>query len=264
VLFVAELVGGSISGGITGYRLSNGQASYTLLGVLLGGPVLAFSSMAYLYAAPENIAGVSLLAAFSGGLGGLGISLAQGWDFGTAFLGVTLGANLGLLGVFLATLPIEDISNADTALMIGTAVNATAGTAIGMWLLSSLGKSPAWSTLFYVPVLGMGLGALLSLVVEMPERQATFFTGIPTMGAAFIGGMVHFVMSDGFKQKNVGPAPAIVTASSFAGLLGLSLLAGADYGPETTSEKVAIMPWAAPTGPQNRDLALGASALMRF
>lgn len=275
ILLVSEFVAGAVSGGIAGARLSGGDPGYVLLGAVLGGPLLAFGSMAYLYAAPENIAGVSLLASLAGGLAALGLAYQQQWDVGTGIIAVTLGANLGLLTVFLATLPVSDLSDADVALMRGVMVNSTSAAAVVLLLLSSLGRDVRWSTLTFVPAAGLIAGGVLSAFVDLPLHREYFFTAIPTIGAAFIGGMVYTVMSKGFREPNVGPAPAIVTGASFAGLLALSFVLG-ERAPPTGAgaeprrrgtrpgEGWAVSPWVLPAGARGTGVSVGASAFTAF
>ncbi|MFY0526649.1 hypothetical protein ACN28I_27060 [Archangium gephyra] len=170
LLVFTELLSGAVTGGILGNTFESENGTY--VGAVLGSLTLGTAAALYQYYVPVE-RNESLLAA-----GGAALGFLAGFGYGTEqdlsgrdrAIASLLATQAGIIGVLAATAMPGDVSEGDASLVGMSALYAFVLTGLvqSTVLLSQEGdQDPNLSPALVAPLLGMGVGGLLAVPLEL-------------------------------------------------------------------------------------------------
>jgi hypothetical protein len=267
-----EVISGVVSGAMLGHaydkdnpdetRRSN--SAYT--GAVLGGLMMGTAATLYQYAIPveRNEAFLASGAAAAGFMGGLAISInsdMSSQDRAWLTLGTT---QLGVITVLALTSGAGDVSKGDAALVGMVSLYAFMLTGLTQYIIdaSASGDTNLTPT-FVAPAVGMALGALLAIQLDLDASRVVKLTLVP-LGVGVSMLWLGSILADGTTVPLTAMA-GIVT--SFA----LTVLLTSDPGVPTERDSMrradfqaVPVPVVIATGRDKSSLAAGPGLFVRF
>jgi len=216
----SEFLAGAVAGGfIGGATLANTGSA--LSGIYVGSVVgaLGFGSLgiAIQYSHPMGLgsAATSVLGTVVGGLAGLGFADIIRGDTSAFAWSLLIGSQVGALATLMATWSIDDVDTEDVTLMGMSALHVFV---VSSLLAAASGSVPAWPLLIS-PAVGMGLGALWAMGVDMPAGRVLKLTLLPVgvgLVLFYLGGALLAAQPNGFQLV------ALTTLAGYAATFGLT------------------------------------------
>lgn len=271
LLVFTELLSGAVTGGILGNTVESENGTY--VGAVLGSLTLGTAAALYQYYVPVE-RNESLLAA-----GGAALGFLAGFGYGTEqdlsgrdrAIASLLATQAGIIGVLAATAMPGDVSEGDASLVGMSALYAFVLTGLvqSTVLLSQEGdQNPNLSPALVAPLLGMGVGGLLAVPLELSSSRIFKLTALP-LGVGAVLLLAGTALAD-------GPAVPLSAIGGIAATFVITALVTAEdptpYPPTSpglrnqTSEtfKALPVPVLMRTGRRNESLTAGPGLLMRF
>lgn len=271
LLVFTELLSGAVTGGILGNTVESENGTY--VGAVLGSLTLGTAAALYQYYVPVE-RNESLLAA-----GGAALGFLAGFGYGTEqdlsgrdrAIASLLATQAGIVGVLAATAMPGDVSEGDASLVGMSALYAFVLTGLvqSTVLLSQPGdQNPNLSPALVAPLLGMGVGGLLAVPLELSSSRIFKLTALP-LGVGAVLLLAGTALAD-------GPAVPLSAIGGIAATFVITALVTAEdpvpYPPTSpglrsqTSEtfKAVPVPVLMRTGRRNESLTAGPGLLMRF
>ncbi|WP_224368042.1 hypothetical protein [Hyalangium versicolor] len=266
-----EVISGIVSGAMLGHSIdednpndARDNSAYT--GAVVGGLLLGTAATLYQYYVPveRNEAFLVSGAATTGFMAGLAIGLES--DMArrdTAWLALAT-TQLGVISVLAATHGGGDVSTGDAALVGMMSLYAVTLTGLTQAVMDTSGSGDmSYLPTFIAPALGMALGGLLTMPLEMDAGRVLKLTMVPLgVGAALL--WLGAGLADG----------TTVPLTSLAGIVttfALTLLLTSDPGVPTEQDRprrVALqavpVPVVMAAGRDNGSLAAGPGLFVRF
>ncbi|MGZ3461093.1 MAG: hypothetical protein ACXU86_21610 [Archangium sp.] len=270
LLVFTEVLSGLVTGGILGHTFDSSNGAY--VGAVLGGMVLGTGAAVYQYYVPVERNESLLLA------GGAALGFLAGYGFGTEHpldnrdraVTALLATQAGIIGVLAATATPGDVSDGDASLVAMTALYAFVFTGLVQSTVALAHKGPEDTDLsptLVAPALGMALGGLLAVPIELSPQRAFKLTVLPL-------GVGAVMLLTGTALAN-GPAIPLSAMGGIAATFVITLLATAEPppgSPPTLHERrlhsdalqVAPVPVLMRAGLRSESLAAGPGLLLRF
>lgn len=266
-----EVISGIVSGAMLGHSYdkdhpedTQGGRAYT--GAVVTGLTLGTASTLYQYYLPveRNEAFLVSGAATAGFVGGLAIGLNSDMSTrNTAWLSLAT-TQLGVASVLALTSGPGDVSTGDAALVGMASLYALTLTGLTQGIMDSSGSGGVnYTPTFVAPAVGMALGALLTIPLELDPGRVVKLTLLPLgVGATML--WLGSALADGTTVPLTAMA-GIVT--SFA----LTLLLTSDPGVPTERDSIrradfqaVPVPVVLATGRDKSSLAAGPGLFVRF
>lgn len=271
LLVFAELLSGVVTGGILGSTFESENGDY--VGAVLGGLTLGTAAAVYQYYVPVE-RNESLLAAGGAALGflaGFGYGSEQGLSSRDRAVTALLTTQAGIIGVLAATSMPGDVSEGDASLVGMSALYAFVLTGLvqSTVLLSEEGdQDPDLSPTLVAPLLGMAVGGLLAMPLELSAVRVFKLTALP-LGVGAVLLLAGTALAD-------GPAVPLSAIGGIAATFVITALATAEepmpYPPtspglrhqSSESFRAVPVPVLMRTGRRGESLTAGPGFLMRF
>jgi len=226
LLVFTEVLSGLVTGGILGHTFDSGNGAY--VGAVLGGLTLGTGAAVYQYFVPVERNESLLLA------GGAALGFLAGYGYGTEHpldsrdraVTALLATQAGIIGVLAATAPPGDVSDGDASLVAMTSLYAFVFTGLVQSTVALANKGPEDTDLsptLVAPALGMALGGLLAIPIELSPQRAFKLTVLPL-------GVGAVLMLTGTALAN-GPAIPLSAMGGIAATFVITLLATAEPPP---------------------------------
>jgi hypothetical protein len=271
LLAFTEVMSGVVSGALIGAsydeeRPGNDRANNAYTGAVIAGLTLGTGATLYQYFNPveRNESLLSAGAATTGFIAGLAIAAETGMSARGASWMSLATTQAGIISVLMITRGGGDVSNGDAALvgMVSLYAFTLTGLTQGIIDASASGRTNFAAT-FLSPAVGMALGGLLTLPLEMDSSRVLKLTLVPLgVGSAMLA--LGAVLADGTTVPLTALA-GIVT--SFA----LTFLLTSDPGMETEREtlrradfQAMPVPVVMAAGRDKSALAAGPGLFVRF
>ncbi|HYO53924.1 hypothetical protein [Archangium sp.] len=271
LLVFNELLSGVVTGAILGNTFESKNGDY--VGAVLGGLTLGTAAAVYQYYVPVEL-NESLLAAGGAALGflaGFGYGSEHGLSARARAVTALLTTQAGIIGVLAATARPGDVSQGDASLVGMTALYAFVFTGLvqSTLALSEEGDQDLdLSPMLVAPALGMALGGLLAVPLELSARRVFKLTVLPlSVGAVLL--LAGTALAD-------GPAVPLSAMGGIVATFVITALATAEtptrYPPTLplqrlrSSETVQAVPVPVlmRTGRRSESLTAGPGVLLRF
>jgi hypothetical protein len=269
LLAFTEVISGVVSGAILGNSFDtndNKKSNSAYTGAVVGGLTLGTLATMYQYFVPVE-RNESLLvagAATSGFVAGLAIAASE--DMSAKSTGwLTLATTqAGILSVLALTYGGGDVSTGDAALVGMVSLYALTLTGLTQGIIDGAGSgSVNYAPTFIAPAVGMALGALLTLPLEMEPSRVVKLTLVP-LG---VGSSMLFLGSILAEGTTVPLTALAGIVTSFA----LTFLLTSDPGIPTERDglrradfQAMPVPVVMAAGRDNSSIAGGAGLFMRF
>jgi hypothetical protein len=271
LLAFTEVMSGVVSGALIGASYDeetpgNNKANNAYSGAVIAGLTLGTGATLYQYFNPveRNESLLSAGAAATGFIAGLAIAAETGMDGRGASWMSLATTQAGIISVLFVTHGGGDVSTGDAALvgMVSLYAFTLTGLTQGIIDASASGGSNYAAT-FLSPAVGMALGGLLTLPLEMDSSRVLKLTLVPLgVGSAMLS--LGAVLADGTTVPLTALAGII---TSFA----LTFLLTSDPGMETEREglrradfQAMPVPVVMAAGRDRSALAAGPGLFMRF
>lgn len=271
LLAFTEVMSGVVSGALIGASYdednpSNQRRNNAYTGAVVAGLTLGTGATLYQYynAVERNESLLVAGAATSGFIAGLAISAQTDMSTrGTSWTSLAT-TQAGILTVLALTQGGGDVSTGDAALVGMVSLYSFALTGLTQGIIdASASGGTDWAFTFLAPAVGMGLGGLLTLPLEMDSSRVVKLTLVP-LGVGSIMLSLGAILADGTTVPLTALA-GIVT--SFA----LTFLLTSDPGMETERESLRRadfqampVPVVMASGRDKSTLAAGPGLLVRF
>jgi hypothetical protein len=271
LLVFTELLSGVVTGGILGNTFESENGDY--VGAVLGGLTLGTAAAVYQYYVPVE-RNESLIAAGGAALGflaGFGYGSEQGLSSRDRAVTTLLTTQAGIIGVLAATAMPGDVSEGDASLVGMSALYAFVLTGLvqSTVLLSEEGdQDPDLSPTLVAPLLGMAVGGLLAIPLEISAVRVFKLTALP-LGVGAVMLLAGTALAD-------GPAVPLSAIGGIAATFVITALATVEepmpYPPSSpglrqqSSEtcRAIPVPVLMRTGRRSESLTAGPGLLMRF
>jgi hypothetical protein len=271
LLAFTEVMSGVVSGALIGASYDeetpdNNQANNAYTGAVIAGLTLGTGATLYQYFNPveRNESLLSAGAATTGFIAGLAIAAETGMDGRGASWMSLATTQAGIISVLFITQGGGDVSTGDAALvgMVSLYAFTLTGLAQGIIDASASGGSNYAAT-FLSPAVGMALGGLLTMPLEMDSSRVLKLTLVPLgVGSAMLS--LGAVLANGTTVPLTALAGII---TSFA----LTFLLTSDPGMETEREglrradfQAMPVPVVMAAGRDRSSLAAGPGLFVRF
>jgi hypothetical protein len=271
LLVFTELLSGLVTGGILGNTFESRNGDY--VGAVLGGLTLGTAAAVYQYYLPVE-RNESLLV-----VGGAALGFLAGYGYGSEqrlserdrAVTALLTTQAGIIGVLAATVGPGDVSQGDASLVGMTALYAFVLTGLVQSTLSLAeegDQDPDLSPMLVAPVLGMGLGGLLAVPLEIAADRVFKLTVLP-LGVGAVLLLAGTALAD-------GPAVPLSAIGGIAATFVITALATTEVPtrypptlpmqrlrPSETFQAVPV-PVLMRTGRRGESLTAGPGVLLRF
>lgn len=270
-LVLTQVIAGTVNGAMLGEAFSSvgtNAADHAYSGAVLGALTLGAATTLYQYWVPVR-RNEALLASGASTLGfTAAVTAANAWGMdsrGRALLSLT-GSQGGLLAVLALTSGGDDVSDGDVGLIGSTSLYAVIFTSLAEYIRAEeTGQDYRFTPLLLAPAVGMALGGLLSVPLELRPSSIRELTTYP-LGAGLVALLV------GAKFASNGATVAKTVLGTVGGTFGLiALLTVLSDTQPTPSEARASedaqavpVPVMIPAGRRNEALAAGAGLFVRF
>jgi hypothetical protein len=271
LLAFTEVMSGVVSGALIGASYDeempdNEQANNAYTGAVIAGLTLGTGATLYQYFTPveRNESLLSAGAATSGFIAGLAIAAETGMDGRGASWMSLATTQAGIISVLAITQGGGDVSTGDAALvgMVSLYAFTLTGLTQGIIDASASGRSNYAAT-FLSPAVGMALGGLLTMPLEMEPSRVLKLTLVPLgVGSIMLG--LGAILAHG----------TTVPLTSLAGIItsfALTFLLTSDPGTVTEKEplrradiQAMPVPVVMATGRDRSSLAAGPGLFVRF
>lgn len=266
-----EVMSGVVSGAMLGHTVDNnnnsGKSNSAYTGAVVGGLTLGTIATMYQYYIPVE-RNESLLvagAATSGFVAGLAISASEDMSSRSAAWLSLATTQLGIVSVLALTKGGADVSTGDASLVGMVSLYALTLTGLSQAIGDgSSNRDVNYTPTFVAPALGMALGGLLTIPLELDASRVIKLTMVPLgVGTSML--FLGSLLADGTTVPLTALA-GIVT--SFA----LTFLLTSDPGMPTEryslrrsdSFQAVPVPVVMAAGPDNKSVAGGAGLFVRF
>lgn len=271
LLAFTEVMSGVVSGALIGASYDeanpgNERKNNAYTGAVIAGLGLGTGATLYQYynAVERNESLLAAGAATSGFIAGLAIAAETDMSTRGASWTSLATTQAGILTVLAITQGGGDVSNGDAALVGMVSLYAFTLTGLTQGIIdASASGGTDWAFTFLAPAVGMGLGGLLTLPLEMDSSRVLKLTLVP-LGVGSIMLSMGAILADGTTVPLTALA-GIVT--SFA----LTFLLTSDPGVETERESLRRadfqampVPVVLAAGRDKSSLAAGPGLLVRF
>jgi hypothetical protein len=272
LLAFTEVISGLVSGGVLGDTYDDergsdrGRGSSAYTGAMIGGLTLGTIATLYQYFVPveRNESFLVSGAAATGFIAGLALAASSDMSPRGRVLLSFATTQAGVASVLALTYGGGDVSTGDAALVGMTALYAFTLTGLTQILVDrSSGGDTSYVPTFVAPAVGMALGGLLAIPLELDASRVVKLTLLP-IGVGLTMFWLGATLADG----------ATVPLTAMAGIVtsfALTLLLTSDPGVPTEKDglrraglQAVPVPVVMAAGRDNSSLAAGPGLLMRF
>jgi hypothetical protein len=266
-IVVAEVLLGLGTGAMLGASYdTDGRNSNAYSAAMISGLALGTAGTLYQYFVPVKRAEsvMATTASLVGMMGAIGVANDNGMSDRDRAILAMVASQAGLYATLLLTAGGEDVSGSDVGLMTVTTSYAFMFTSLIEFIShSETGRGYNFTPVLLAPAVGMALGGLLAIPLELSAGRLLFISLIPLIPTSMAVALAA-------PLSNNETTGRVVLTTLTASFVLTSLLAVFTYEPpakeraSASSVEIAPMPVVLAAGRDNRSVAAGPGLFVRF